>query len=258
MSTRGLYGIRRGGVDKCIYNHYDSYPEGLGDKIISLCKNVDEGSLSKLYDLLISTENEEEAQWGILQYIGKYLDEDEPVKYVEYRDFISDSLMCEYAYIIDLDTHVLEFYKGMQTEPDENSRYGTGYNEGRDGTKYYPCRLMCVIPIELVRMGDSKKLIDKMNEVIDLCDRGERMPYDITGDKAFSWIEIKNRENAGDADRHNIIDAAEHKRRNYRVTVSYSTEVAADDMADAKSFVLWLIREGRLKPMFVTTHKDPA
>ena len=84
------------------------------------------------------------------------------------------------------------------------------------------------------------------------------MPYDITGDKAFSWIEIKNRENTGDADRLTIRDAALRKRRNYRVTVSYTTEVAADDIADAKSFVLWLIREGRLKPMFVTTHKDPA
>ena len=30
MATRGAYGFRLNGVEKLFYNHYDSYPEGLG------------------------------------------------------------------------------------------------------------------------------------------------------------------------------------------------------------------------------------
>src|SRR4051812_34899183 len=33
MGTRGAFGIRYGEQDKLVYNHFDSYPEGLGDKL---------------------------------------------------------------------------------------------------------------------------------------------------------------------------------------------------------------------------------
>lgn len=39
MSTRGLYGFRKDGIDKCTYNHSDSYPEQLGRRILTFCKN---------------------------------------------------------------------------------------------------------------------------------------------------------------------------------------------------------------------------
>ena len=39
MSTRGLYGIRKNGVDKCTYNHSDSYPSWLGRKVLEFCAN---------------------------------------------------------------------------------------------------------------------------------------------------------------------------------------------------------------------------
>ena len=36
---------------------------------------------------------------------------------IDNHDFIKDSLFCEYAYIINLDTKRLEFYVGFQKTP---------------------------------------------------------------------------------------------------------------------------------------------
>ena len=38
MGTRGLYGFRKNGVDKVTYNHWDSYPDGLGKQILRFIK----------------------------------------------------------------------------------------------------------------------------------------------------------------------------------------------------------------------------
>ena len=40
-----------------------------------------------------------------------------PLALVDRRDFTRDSLFCEWAYIIDLDTNQLEVYKGFNHEP---------------------------------------------------------------------------------------------------------------------------------------------
>ena len=70
-------------------------------------------------------------------------------------DFIKDSLFCEYAYIINLDDNVLEFWKGFQKEPQESNRYGTQCD--RD---YYPCKLSLTIPLD--EINDIDKIIEIM------------------------------------------------------------------------------------------------
>ena len=50
MSTRGLYGIRKNGVDKCTYNHSDSYPSWLGKKILEFCANNTIENLEKFFN----------------------------------------------------------------------------------------------------------------------------------------------------------------------------------------------------------------
>jgi hypothetical protein len=58
-------------------------------------------------------------------------------------DFIKDSLMCEWAYIVNLDTNKLEVYKGFQDKPHEKGRYAsTAHREG-----YYPCALVAEFPL---------------------------------------------------------------------------------------------------------------
>lgn len=50
MGTRGLYGIRKGGVDKATYNHFDSYPSQLGDHFTRFCAALGADGLSELFD----------------------------------------------------------------------------------------------------------------------------------------------------------------------------------------------------------------
>lgn len=37
MSTRGIYGWRKNNENKITYNHSDSYPTWLGEKIVEFC-----------------------------------------------------------------------------------------------------------------------------------------------------------------------------------------------------------------------------
>ena len=48
MATRGLYGLRKNGQDKLTYNHFDSYPDCLGRKILKLCCDSSVDDLDKL------------------------------------------------------------------------------------------------------------------------------------------------------------------------------------------------------------------
>ena len=50
MSTRGLYGFRKNGIDKCTYNHSDSYPEWLGREVLEFCATNNIDKLSRLFD----------------------------------------------------------------------------------------------------------------------------------------------------------------------------------------------------------------
>lgn len=140
--TRGLYGIRKDGVDKCIYSNSDSYPECLGQYILEVCaeKDIDE----------------------IIDFFDKELLSREEVDI----DFIKNSLFCEYAYIVNIDDEILEFYKGFQHKPQENNRYGQKADE--DG--YYPCKLLMTISFDDIKTEDIDKIVFQMKTGLDLDD----------------------------------------------------------------------------------------
>lgn len=144
MSTRGYYGIKKKGELKGSYNHFDSYASGLGKDLVEtinkikkedrlkvlnetfdyielvdsniaptkeqqeICKNanvvdlnVGNRSLDEWYCLLRKT------QGNLDIYINKV------VPYMENgNDFIDDTLFCEWAYIINLDTNKFEVIYG--------------------------------------------------------------------------------------------------------------------------------------------------
>ena len=141
MSTRGAWGIKKG--DKIIvqYNHFDSYPTGLGEQIVEdlneWYKDAPEEWIKRLNEVLDEVEviNEEKTPQPTeeqLQYIR-----DEGIKFDEnYKEWFSvlselqgrvlpylkgfkyfldwgvewlnDSLFCEWAYIFNLDNNTLE------------------------------------------------------------------------------------------------------------------------------------------------------
>lgn len=188
MSTRGLYGVRLNGVDKCTYNHSDSYPSWLGRKIVEFCANNTLEKLQKFHDnIILVSENSKPTEEQIAKcikagYYSRYvssksvedwycllknlqqnfdvyqecIDNDQEIFMINETNFIKDSLFCEYAYIINLDDETLEFYKGCQRIPQDDNRYGVMPDE--DG--YYPCKLM--LTFQLDELDDIDSIVNIM------------------------------------------------------------------------------------------------
>ena len=186
MGTRGLYGFRKNGIDKLTYNHYDSYPEVLGKNIVKFCKETSLEEMNEIFDRIIlvhqdtkpNTQQIEECieyyndkvssgsvdDWYCLlrETQGDLRPYKNGLKYMlDDAEFIKDSLFCEYAYIINLDTNSLEFWKGFQEQPNINNRYGTERTKGY-ANDWYPCMIQNSYPLE-------PKLFDKysVQEYVD-------------------------------------------------------------------------------------------
>ena len=188
MSTRGCYGFRKNGIDKLTYNHSDSYPDYLGVVMVKFCKETSIEEMNEIFDRLILVNNNiqptaEQIQECRVYYNGNVSLQTPDDWYCllrnaqgeinEYKnglrymiedcDFIKDSLFCEYAYIINLDTNCLEFWVGFQKEPSYGNRYGTENNRG-----YYPCKMMSYYPLENMELSIEEYVTD-MNYV-EVCD----------------------------------------------------------------------------------------
>ena len=195
MSTRGLYGIRKNGVDKCTYNHSDSYPSWLGKKVLEFCATNSVERLSRLFDNIemvtedgtpteeqieickkagyvnLNVSNQSESDWycllrnlqGNFKAYTECIEKNSRVFMTKGDGFIKDSLFCEYAYIINIDDEVLEYYEGFQEEPQIDNRYGTT----PDSDGYYPCKLVFTIPLEEIELNNVDNFVIKMETGLD-------------------------------------------------------------------------------------------
>ena len=169
MSTRGSFIIRKGYIDKSLYIHADAYPSGAGDDILRIIKSLD---LHKLYNMLIPGDEiwnnsdkdiqDDSYDFSLERCIETVKKEKEYIYGVLGKDFILDSLVCEYAYVINLDQNVLEFYVGFQQEPQDGNRYGT--ESKRD---YYPCALKATFSFDFISQNQSSDIIDLMETAAD-------------------------------------------------------------------------------------------
>lgn len=184
MGTRGLYGFRKNGEDKLTYNHWDSYPDWLGKNVVEFCKETSIEEMNKIFDSIVlvdecdkptnvqidecieyyndrvSTQNVEDWYCLLREAQGNLNVYKHGLKYMmEYSGFIKNSLMCEYAYIINLDDDVLEFYVGFQKNPDPHNRYGTK-SDGR----YYPCKMVAFYPLDSMDKHAIEYYINDMNK----------------------------------------------------------------------------------------------
>ena len=179
MGTRGCYGFRKNGIDKLTYNHFDSYPNGLGRDVLHFCKSTSLAEMNEIYDRLIMVNESEkptddqiaECSYWFNGNVSRQTPEDwycllrnaqgdlnaykTELRYmIDNHDFIQDSLFCEYAYIINLDTKKLEFWVGFQKTPHKGNRYGTKDNRG-----YYPCKMVAFY--SLLSRYMEKRDVDK-------------------------------------------------------------------------------------------------
>lgn len=180
MGTRGACGWRKGGIDKVSYNHFDSYPEGLGEDVVEFIKNhkgTDGYKLQcEVFDKIVlvgeqtvptkeqieeckgyldlGVSGQSDQDWYCLLHeaqgdLGAYTDEG--LKYMtDSSGFLTDSLFCEWAYIINLDTNRLGVYKGFNNDRNAKGRYAA-LGEYKAGTDiYYGVALIVEIPLDVV------------------------------------------------------------------------------------------------------------
>ena len=129
MGTRGAWGLIKNEETKVTYNHFDSYPDGLGDNVIAFIQdNIQK--LDEIFDSLILVKEfgiiteehlthckEQETinmdvgggktiDWykGLRKAQGSGIHKyGEGLKYmIDSQGFLTDSLFCEWAYIINL------------------------------------------------------------------------------------------------------------------------------------------------------------
>ena len=168
MSTRGLIGFKIDNKYKVMYNHSDSYPEWLGQRVVDFINNlediqklkenaskvilveqldeVDKDSEFIKKSPLLQEETEEDQSWyDILRnfqgidIIEHVYNGDILVMHDDF-DFFEDSLFMEYGYIINLDNETLDLYKGFNSKPisKNNPLYDVLGNEDIKG--YYPAK----------------------------------------------------------------------------------------------------------------------
>jgi len=188
MGTRGTVGFRKNGVDKLMYNHYDSYPSGLGAQVVEFLKETSVADISEIFDKIIMIDGETKPTAEQIEHCKEWTDLTvseqstgdwycllrdaqgelgafkKGLRYMlEANTFIKDSLFCEYGYIVNLDDEVLEFWVGYQEKPQEGNRYGTE----KDGD-YYPCRLVKTYPLDdFTNNNNSLDYVADMDEALN-------------------------------------------------------------------------------------------
>ena len=197
MSTSGLWGFRRNGEDLLTYNYANSYPECLGKNICSFIKAMSDSDMEKLVlilkpvsestpatsediqlckqlkisDFTIGDKKETDYYCLLRKTQGDFEFYEELVKnppssmqgkmlpFIQNGTFILDSLYCEFAYILNLDTKHLEFWVGFQKEPDPKNRYGATKFDG-----YYPCKKFEEFAFEKIRGNSEESIVKEMKQ----------------------------------------------------------------------------------------------
>jgi len=175
MGTRGAIGFFKKGKGKVTYNHFDSYPEGVGVVVLEEIKGFSVEQMKKAFDnlKLIEDENKKPTKKEIKEFekwsnpgVGGPMSNTEIKTYyqllrnvqgtlkpyitgevnliVDNEEFLKSSLFCEWAYIVNLDKEVLEVYEGFQKKPQKN-RYEIDKPED---SGYYNCALVKEYPLK--------------------------------------------------------------------------------------------------------------
>lgn len=114
MPTTGSFGICFKGKCYLVYNHWDSYPSGLGMAIVDeIKKSVEDKSIfgwtSKVEELRIITTNREDDPTKFYCLLRFHLGSLK--KMFSIGQFTNASPVGKYAYIVNLDTFILDCYE---------------------------------------------------------------------------------------------------------------------------------------------------
>lgn len=217
MGTRGAIGFRFRETDKVTYNHFDSYPTGIGGNVLRAVKDFNDeqiaGAANRIEmvdeDVVVTPELVEryaqfhnsavstgqvfewysllrDVQGELAPYIDGKVDH-----MIEYSAFLRESLFCEWAYILNADTRKVEFYRGFNEAPGKAGRYAEYMeapsvdHEGKvwREPKYYGVALVFELPFDVVR--DERFDIERFCSLFETYVNVSESPEDYDSDKEY-------------------------------------------------------------------------
>lgn len=194
MGTRGSVGFRANQQDKVQYNHFDSYPEGLGSEVLAFLQSSSFEQLKDIAenivlvnentpptkkqikdceqwtDLSVSTRSTNEWYCLLRNAQGNLNAYKDGLKYMlDGQSFLLDSLFCEYAYIINTDEGVLEFYSGFNKKARKTKGRYAGRQPERENNgytnEYYGVALIKRYPLEDIFGASNSKIEEIIAEM---------------------------------------------------------------------------------------------
>lgn len=162
MGTRGYVGFRMYEQDTGVYNGMDSYPTGLGCEMMCFVKDVQ--SIQDLRHAVVFIIPGEDGTDiinngdDLLNAISNHTS----IHQIEIEDstcFLADSLLCEWAYIINLDSNNLEVYKGFNNDPHAKGRYAHLHDEYLTNTSSCGVALVLELPFDKIKAMTNDQII---------------------------------------------------------------------------------------------------
>jgi hypothetical protein len=185
MGTRGCIGWTFDGKNYIeTYNHYDSYPEGLGKAMVEAIEVLDMAVLKENLKNIVSITDSDVivSDEQIIKKYSKYSENPNKMEKVDWywllrsmqgteqlyeiekgnlnhvivaENWMRDSLFCEYGYTLNFKTNMLELWEGFQEKPSKNNPFGCSKEDNRD---YYPCKRVGKISFKTIKDKDSEKV----------------------------------------------------------------------------------------------------
>lgn len=146
-----------------------------GNELLSIIDRID--SLGIANDLKNKyTSNSEVLAENILYFtqgqLDAIIDREFSIPYMlDSKTFLYDSLFCEWAYIVNLDEQVIEFYKGFNKNPNSNGRYASLNADYKNPNEYFGVALMGNIPFSVIDSWTKDDIADftcNLKPVLDL------------------------------------------------------------------------------------------
>lgn len=171
MGTRSLFAIVSGtDVKFSQSNGHDGYLSGIGLELINSLRSVDVAQIEANLEKAIQVGNDYDIERIPMINIITLILEGAEIKWSPASfNFASDSLYCEWAYILDLKTQKFEIYKGfVKSELADDERFKFMENlidlDPPEGCSiYYPVRHFKTYDLAALPTEDEMRNLDKQH-----------------------------------------------------------------------------------------------
>lgn len=131
MGTRGFVGFKDDNGDiHGWYNHFDSYPDGLGQQVVTKLTGLSTHQIKEFFTMKLKLIDSEEHYQNHKDIMDKDWTENTTFNLLDGGEFYKDPLFCEYSYIYDIKANELLLFSGC------GKKATPGYEGWRSGDYY--------------------------------------------------------------------------------------------------------------------------